>query len=304
MSFGAAHRPANQTKDVPRATSAWHGEAVYPPNRLHSRKPHKLPFCEPFVSRMTTQAREHKWSLDACAGYAKRYGLFPDSETVSTKVFFAHPYTSRERVQNERRNGLFRELAPKGASMRNYPAEYILSAADELNARPRKKLNYATPEELLDLFLDRVYAADSKPSEPVKDKRLRLAGRILDSSGRACCGVVKSGLRQTGFVHGGVRPALAICVQNIFLKPVAQRLFFWEAHPHFLHQKHPEISKNRKHIPPDFSGRTCFLVLFLQKVGLELFGFKSRGLPLLLQRFLNSNSHGNGRADHGVVAHP
>lgn len=239
MSFGAAHRPANQTKDVPRATSAWHGEAVYPPNRLHSRKPHKLPFCEPFVSRMTTQAREHKWSLDACAGYAKRYGLFPDSETVSTKVFFANPYTSRERVQNERRNGLFRELAPKGASMRNYPAEYILSAADELNARPRKKLNYATPEELLDLFLDRVYAADSKPSEPVKDKRLRLAGRILDSSGRACCGVVKSGLRQTGFAHGGVRSALAICVQNIFLKPVAQRLFFWEAHPHFLHQKHP-----------------------------------------------------------------
>lgn len=47
--------------------------------------------------------------------------------------------------------------------MQNYTAEYILLAADELNARPRKKLGYATPEALFDLFLDRAYATDSKP---------------------------------------------------------------------------------------------------------------------------------------------
>ena len=50
--------------------------------------------------------------------------------------------------------------------MQNYSAEYILSAADELNARPRKKLGYATPEELFDSFLDRVYAVDCKPACP------------------------------------------------------------------------------------------------------------------------------------------
>ena len=77
-----------------------------------------------------------------------------------------HPYTSWERPQNERHNGLFRAFVPKGASMQNYSAEYILSAADELNARPRKKLGYATPEELFDSFLDRVYAVDSKPALP------------------------------------------------------------------------------------------------------------------------------------------
>ena len=54
---------------------------------------------------------------------------------------------------------------------------------------------------------------------------------------------------------------------------------------------------------PDFSDRTCFLVLFLRKVGFELFRFKSRGVTLLLQRFLNSNGHGDGSTDHGVVAH-
>ena len=47
----------------------------------------------------------------------------------------------------------------------------------------------------------------------------------------------------------------------------------------------------------------CFLAYILRKVGFELFGFKRRKFSLLLQRFLNSNSHGNGGADHGVVAH-
>lgn len=89
---------------------------------------------------------------------------FAQCESWGTEVFFAHPYTSWERPQNERHNGLFRAFVPKGASMQNYSAEYILSAADELNARPRKKLGYTTPEELFDSFLDRVYAVDSKPS--------------------------------------------------------------------------------------------------------------------------------------------
>ena len=48
--------------------------------------------------------------------------------------------------------------------MQEYSAEYILASADELNAHPRKKLGYATPEELFDSFLDRAYAADSKPA--------------------------------------------------------------------------------------------------------------------------------------------
>ena len=54
---------------------------------------------------------------------------------------------------------------------------------------------------------------------------------------------------------------------------------------------------------PDFFGRTCFLASFLRKVGFELLRFKSRGLTLLLQSLFHSHSHGNGSADHGVVAH-
>lgn len=299
---GTAPRKSNKGRAP--SYSAKLGEALYRANRLRCRKLHKLPSCGAFVSWTVAQVREHKWSLDACVGYARRHGLFPQSEMVCTRtlyreawadnlplgitelpetvkrkrtqaskphenkkrygksidlrpeiasqrteeghwegdtvvgkragkeavvfsllekktenymaflipgktseavmsamhilkgefgdrfaqvfktitvdngsefadfaqceswgtqVFFAHPYTSWERAQNERHNGLFRAFVPKGASLQNYSVEYILAAADELNARPRKKLGYATPEELFDSFLDQVYAAGSNP---------------------------------------------------------------------------------------------------------------------------------------------
>lgn len=84
---------------------------------------------------------------------------FAQVENWGSKVFFAHPYTSWERPQNERHNGLFRAFVPKGASIEGFTDEDILTAADELNGRPRKKLGYCTPEELFEAFLDAVYAA-------------------------------------------------------------------------------------------------------------------------------------------------
>jgi IS30 family transposase len=83
---------------------------------------------------------------------------FSKTEKWGAKVYFAHPYTSWERPQNERHNGLFRLYVPKGASIEDYSDEYILTSADELNGRPRRKLGYHTPEDLYDIFLDRIYA--------------------------------------------------------------------------------------------------------------------------------------------------
>ena len=76
-----------------------------------------------------------------------------------SQIYFAHPYTSWERPQNERHNGLFRAFVPKGVSIEQYSDEDILAAADELNGRPRRKLGYRTPEELFEAFLDSVFAA-------------------------------------------------------------------------------------------------------------------------------------------------
>lgn len=79
-------------------------------------------------------------------------------EAWGTGVYFTHPYSSWERAQNERHNGLFRAFFPKGVSLEKYSDEDVLMAADELNGRPRRKLGYYTPEELFDDYLDSVYA--------------------------------------------------------------------------------------------------------------------------------------------------
>ena len=84
---------------------------------------------------------------------------FAQTEAWGSKVFFAHPYASWERAQNERHNGLFRSFVPKGVSIELFTDEDILAAADELNGRPRRKLGYCTPEELFEAFLDTIYTA-------------------------------------------------------------------------------------------------------------------------------------------------
>ena len=78
-------------------------------------------------------------------------------EEYGPKVYFAHPYSSWERPQNERHNRIFRRYVPKGVSIEKYSAEQILRYADDMNALPRKSLGYSTPEELFDSFLDKVY---------------------------------------------------------------------------------------------------------------------------------------------------
>ena len=80
-------------------------------------------------------------------------------EQWGTNVYFAHPYSSWERPQNERHNGLLRRYIPKGVSIDRYHAEEILAFSDEINGLPRRLLGYRTPEELFDTFLDKVFAA-------------------------------------------------------------------------------------------------------------------------------------------------
>ena len=84
---------------------------------------------------------------------------FAKTERFGTKFYFAHPYTSWERAQNERENGMLRQYIPKGVSIENFSEEEILWAADALNSLPRRNLGYCTPEELFEAFLDTVYAA-------------------------------------------------------------------------------------------------------------------------------------------------
>ncbi len=83
--------------------------------------------------------------------------FFAEIENRGTSVYFAHPYSSWERPQNEFHNRSFRGNVPKGISIDRFTTEKILSFTDEMNDLPRKSLDYATAEGLFNEFLDRVY---------------------------------------------------------------------------------------------------------------------------------------------------
>lgn len=83
-----------------------------------------------------------------------------DLEALGTNVYFAHPYSSWERPQNERQNRILRRYIPKGVSINRYSVENILFFQDEMNAMPRRILGYCAPEDLFDNFLDQVYSVN------------------------------------------------------------------------------------------------------------------------------------------------
>lgn len=68
-------------------------------------------------------------------------------QATDTTFYFATPYHSWERGLNENTNGLIRQYLPKGKSMTNLTQRMCDAIADKLNRRPRKTLNYKTPEQ-------------------------------------------------------------------------------------------------------------------------------------------------------------
>lgn len=64
-------------------------------------------------------------------------------------VFFATPYHSWERGTNENTNGLLRFYFPKGSSFKKLTQEQLDLAVNQLNTRPRKRLGYKSPSQVL-----------------------------------------------------------------------------------------------------------------------------------------------------------
>jgi len=70
------------------------------------------------------------------------------SEALECNYYFCHPYSSWERGLSEYTNGLIRQYIPKGTSFENITQEYIKMIENKLNNRPRKALNWKTPNEV------------------------------------------------------------------------------------------------------------------------------------------------------------
>jgi IS30 family transposase len=65
------------------------------------------------------------------------------------RIYFAHPYHSWERGTNENTNGLLRFYFPKQMSFAHLTQEELDAAVREINTRPRKRLGYKTPAQVL-----------------------------------------------------------------------------------------------------------------------------------------------------------
>ena len=65
-------------------------------------------------------------------------------------TYFAKPYHSWERGQNENANGLLRQYFPKGMELHDVAVKKVTDAIDKLNSRPRKCLGWKTPYEVFE----------------------------------------------------------------------------------------------------------------------------------------------------------
>lgn len=81
---------------------------------------------------------------------------FAEHETISKglgcNVYFAHPYSSWEKGAIENTNGLIRQYIPKKESFENYTHSEIQAIQDKLNSRPRKKIGFLTPDEVVSRY--------------------------------------------------------------------------------------------------------------------------------------------------------
>lgn len=73
------------------------------------------------------------------------------TEQTGIEIYFAHPYSSWERGTNENTNGLIRRYLPKKTDFNSVSWQTLNAIENKLNNRPRKVLNYQTPNEALEL---------------------------------------------------------------------------------------------------------------------------------------------------------
>ena len=71
------------------------------------------------------------------------------TKEAALRIYFAKPYCAWQRGTNENTNGLIRQFFPKGTDLVGIPNHRFTKVQQLLNNRPRKRLGYRTPNEVL-----------------------------------------------------------------------------------------------------------------------------------------------------------
>jgi IS30 family transposase len=79
------------------------------------------------------------------------------SQELGCDIYFARPYRSCDRGLNEHTNGLIRRYFPNKTDFGKISEKEIRAVENLLNNRPRKSLNYLTPNEVLNKELTKAY---------------------------------------------------------------------------------------------------------------------------------------------------
>jgi IS30 family transposase len=75
------------------------------------------------------------------------------AKATDLTVYFCDPHSPWQRPINENTNGLLRQYFPKGTDLSVHSREDLDWVTQEFNDRPRKRLGYARPSELIDKLL-------------------------------------------------------------------------------------------------------------------------------------------------------
>jgi IS30 family transposase len=71
------------------------------------------------------------------------------ASVTGMSIYFAQPYCAWQRGTNENTNGLVRQYLPKGTDLTAHSHHAVAAIQSSLNDRPRKRLGYLTPREVL-----------------------------------------------------------------------------------------------------------------------------------------------------------